>query len=525
MNRSLVWMKHLSIPLSCQRTITKWLAMIALLMLAALSHAATCTKTGTICVDATPCKMISGVSVCLTDPGVNATCWKYTDTYNCLAQAPVDYCAAIASTSGCIQTGSVCAPGATTATGCSRWTNTFRCGGGTTPPASMMVLNTSHTVITQPTLATQCALPTDNPTCTVAEDVAGVKSYTCLSQPSTCAPLMSKGCTLSTSTCMSPAGGNAANCLLYENSYSCPSTTPPSTVMNCGSNQYCTGGNCFNTGHAPDSDLAQAVIAHEISREATTYMDANQKIFSGNAESCNQNALGKCCDPKGGAVRNSSIGGNILTTVGGQAVVAGSSYMFDAMYSGYQAYRAMSAMSATATFASSAAASAAASSAFTMSSYGLTMTYSASAGFSFAFDPTSFAVAVAIYIIMDLSSCDPAEKMLAQKNGAGLCREVPGGGCVGFFCVNYQHKFCCFNSILAKIINNAGVSQLGRAATDCSGLTMAEFDRIDFAQIDFSEFIATIMSAVKFPSNGPINTDANNTMTRKLANYYRTGKQ
>lgn len=496
-----------------------------LLLFAGQSLAAQCVKTGSVCVDATPCKKISGVDVCLTDAAINATCWDYADTYNCLAQAPVDYCAAIAATTGCMQTSSVCAPGATSTTGCSRWTNTYRCGGSTTPPASMMVLNTSHTVITEPTPATQCVSPTDNPTCTVAETVAGVKSYTCISQPSTCAPLTAKGCTLSSSVCVSPAGGNAANCLLYEKSYSCPSATPPSTVLNCGNNQYCTGGNCFNAGHTPDPDLAKAVLAHEIAREATTYMDANQKIFGGKFESCIQNPLGHCCDAKGGAVRNSSIGGSVLTTVGGQTIIAGSAYMFDMMYSGYQAYRAMSAMSATASFAGSAAASAAASSTFSMSSYGLTMTYSANAGFSFAFDPTSLAIAVAIYVIMDLSSCEQPEKMLAMKNGEGLCRRVSGGGCADPICFGSQQNYCCFNSLLAKIINTAAVTQLGRADTDCGGLTMAEFDKLDFARIDFSEFIAKILSTVKLPPNGPINTDANNTMTKKLANFYRTGKQ
>lgn len=498
-------------------------ALLFIFSLAA--NAAQCVKTGSTCVDATPCKTISGVVVCLADPSINATCWRYTDTYNCMAQAPVDYCAAIASTTGCMQTSSVCAPGAATATGCSRWTNSYRCGGSTVPPASMLVLNTSHTVITEPTAATQCASPVDNPTCTVAETVAGVKTYTCLSQPSTCTPLVAKGCTLSISTCISPVGGTATNCLLSEKAYSCASNTPPSTVLNCGNNQYCTGGNCFNAGHTPDPDLAKAVLAHEISREAMTYMDANQKIFSGKFETCLQNPLGKCCDPKGGAVRNSSIGGSVLTTAGGQAIVAGSAYMFDMMYSGYQAYRAMSAMSATASFAGSAAASAAASSAFSMSSYGLTMTYSANAGFSFAFDPTSLAIAVAIYVIMDLSSCEQPEKMLAMKNGEGLCRRVSGGGCADFLCFGSRQNYCCFNSVLAKIINTAAVTQLGRADTDCGGLTMAEFDRLDFAQIDFSEFIAKIMSAVKLPVNGPINTDANNTMTKKLANFYRTGKQ
>ena len=515
-----------------------------LLLISGESFALSCVKTGTVCADADPYKTISGVKVYLTDPAINATCWKYTDTYNCLAQNPVDYCSAIGSTPGCKQVDSVCStPGATPGS-CLKWTNTYQCGASTAARSNTMVLDSSYTVASDPTSATQCASATDNPTCALAEIVNGARSYTCISQQSNCAALQSQGCTLSTSVCVSPSGGTAANCNLYEKSYGCPAAGPASTVLDCGAQQYCTGGNCFNSGHDPDTDLALAVSAQEVSRQGMAYLDPGQRLFSGEDGSCVHNSLGKCCDPKGGAIRNKQVGGRLLlTTYSVQSVIAGSAYMYDALSTAYNAYRGGAAMAAAAKVgmsAASAAGAAAASSTFSVSAYGLSMTYTAgtaatattaatSSSLSFAFDPTSLAVAVVIMVIIDMSSCEEAEKVLAKKQGAGLCRQY-SATCNGYFCTSITKRFCCFNSKLAKIINTAAVDQLGKAISDCTGLTMDEFGRLNFAAIDLGEFTAEIMANLELPASpasgtSPIGTDVNAAILRKLNNYYTTGKQ
>lgn len=503
------------------------------LLFAAQSYGAQCTKTGSTCVDATPCKKISGVDVCLSSLG--ATCWKYTDTYSCVDKAAVDYCAAISATPGCQQINSVCAQSGTS--GCMRWTNTYQCGNSSTQPTNTVVLDTTYTIVTDTINTSACDSVSANPSCQLASHVctepAGTRvinglsvykdcwawtdSYSCLGAvQSDCSLLTAKGCAFSSSSCLSPTGATGANCLLKENTYSCQ-TGDSTTVLDCGSQQYCTGGNCYNSGHEPDTDLAAAVASHEIGRQAATYIDANQRIFSGTAESCDQDSLSRCCDSKGGAVKNSSIGGKIITTAGGQAISAGSSYMYDIMSNTYNAMRGGEAMMAAAT-------TGAATSGLSMSAYGLTMTYSSTAGFSFAFDPTTFAVAVAVLVIVEVTSCPKDEKELAQKNGAGLCRHY-SSNCNGFFCTSVTRRYCCFNSKLAKIINTAAVTQLGRANSDCSGLTMDEFGRMDFSAIDMSEFMAEIMATATLPSTGAINTDVNNSVQQKLLNYYTRGKQ
>jgi conjugal transfer mating pair stabilization protein TraN len=217
--------------------------------------------------------------------------------------------------------------------------------------------------------------------------------------------------------------------------------------------------------------------------------------------------------------------------------------MYDAMSTAYNAYRGgatMAAAAKTGMSAASAAGAAAASSTFSVSAYGVSMSYTAgtaatatsaatSSSFTFAFDPTSLAIAVAIMIVVDLSSCEEAEKVLAKKQGAGLCRQY-SSTCNGTFCTSITKRFCCFNSKLAKIINTAAVDQLGKAISDCAGLTMTEFGMLNFAAIDLGEFTAEIMANLELPASpasgtSPIGTDVNAAIQRKLNNYYTTGRQ
>ena len=492
--------------------------LTALLLFAGESFAASCVKTGSVCVDtgdANGCKVINSVKVCLSDPAINATCWKYTDTYNCMPPGAVNYCAAINTTTGCAQVSSTCS--ASDSTGCTRWTNTYQCGGGTTPAINTVVLNSSYTMVTAPSTATQCATPAANPTCTLAN--ATTNDYSCISQSSNCDALQQNtNCTLSTSTCIS---GVNPNCTLSQNIYQCLNTPASSSItVNCGAEQYCTGSNCFNSGHTPDTDLANAVAANEVMREAGVYMTGDQKIFSGDSRSCIQDSLGNCCESSSGATNNSSIGQQIKRTAGGQVLKAGSKYVYDIVTNVYHdAQRGMGAMAAVASGAGDAT--------FSLSTYGISMTYSAGAagsGLSFGFDPTSLAIELAIVVIVDLMSCSSDEKTLAMENGAHLCRKV-GSECLGTFCPQVKQTYCCFNSVLSKIVNTAATVQLGKAYTDCSGLTTAQFGQLDFSKIDMSEFTASISSSVQLPSTGAINTDVGNTIQTKMNNYYTKGQQ
>ena len=552
MMRALFLMKPLAIPLGCQRTTTKWLVMIVLLMLAGESMAASCTKTGSVCVDATPCKMIGGASVCLADPAVNSTCWQYADTYKCIKPNAVDYCSAFRQIPGCWQVSSTCAVTDTTfGTGCMQWDNTWRCGNPalSTPPSTIRV-GDSYTIVTDTLNNTQCRSYTDNPTCAIASHtcvepaatriVNGLPvykdcwswqdDYSCLGTLQTdCGALQARGCTLSSSQCLTTALDS--QCSLTEKTYRCQSAPgSSSTVADCGGNTYCTGGNCFNTGHVPDADFAQTTAMMEAMRQAGNYMDAaTLRIFGGQGSSCKKSLFGlvNCCKASGGGggMSNSSIMSSAMSA-GGQVLKAGSSYMYDMMFDNSSVIRGIDSALAS-TPIGSLTSSGPFSPSFSL--YGFTASWSASGGFVLAFDPTTLAIQVAIMIVVEITSCDPQEKMLALKKGQNLCR-FTGSYCsvetpiVGT-CLQTTESYCCFNSRLARIINTSGGTQIGKAMTDCTGFTPTEFASLDFSRIDLTEFTNEIMANVKMPNMTSINTDSTATMQRKLNNYYTRGRQ
>lgn len=105
---------------------------------------------------------------------------------------------------------------------------------------------------------------------------------------------------------------------------------------------------------------------------------------------------------------------------------------------------------------------------------------------------------------LGLAQCSESEQILAQQSLAGQCHYV-GSYCsneVLGICTSRGYAYCCFNSKLARIIQEQGRAQLGISfgaaeAPDCRGLTPEEIERIDFARIDFSEFYADAYAAAE----------------------------
>jgi hypothetical protein len=103
--------------------------------------------------------------------------------------------------------------------------------------------------------------------------------------------------------------------------------------------------------------------------------------------------------------------------------------------------------------------------------------------------------------LFGLAQCKEKEITLARLKGEGLCHYV-GQYCskeisLGFtdICVEESKSYCCFNSKLARIVQEQGRAQLstfngwGRASRpNCRGLTPEEFQVLDFSQIDLSEW-------------------------------------
>jgi conjugal transfer mating pair stabilization protein TraN len=336
-------------------------------------------------------------------------------------------------------------------------------------------------------------------------------------------------------------------CDLNERTYSCQTSPAVQTQRTvCDQAAFCQGGNCFDTSHPADQDFGKVMATLEAAREAGVY-GGDQRLFTGVTEQCRKKLFGlvNCCKKGGGGAAKSN---NALMSAaiqgayaGGQlAVNAGSKYVFDFMYPQYAGYLEAGAKA----MISSEVLFTPTNFQPSFSFYGLTLsTGTMTSGllggpifsigslgsFNFYFDPYSLAVAVALELLSDLLSCDQAEQLLAMHRDANLCVAV-GSFCSARVpiirtCIEQTQSYCCFNSRLARLINEQGRAQIGKIwgsgrHPDCSGFTPAEFERLDFSQIDLGEFIAEVTASVRVPTASSIGQNVRGTVEQRVNSYY-----
>lgn len=247
-----------------------------------------------------------------------------------------------------------------------------------------------------------------------------------------------------------------------------------------GGASYCSPNTCFNPNEDKEEiedQIDGSMLENNGATDESGMCLDQVYIFSGRAQKCRpkgvQTAFQNCCATSGKVLKDSS-GSSAQTEAYTQSINA----VYQASAAAYQAYAA----GATAAEASSAFSSA----------------------FVGAFDPTSLAIAVAIAIVMDYlaKACDQIETETAIANSSGRCVDL-GEFCKEKWlgkCVQKQRSFCCFNSQLAKIINEQGRLQLkafqnlpnrgfgDRGNPQCRGFTPEEFQALDFSNIDLTEY-------------------------------------
>jgi conjugal transfer mating pair stabilization protein TraN len=104
--------------------------------------------------------------------------------------------------------------------------------------------------------------------------------------------------------------------------------------------------------------------------------------------------------------------------------------------------------------------------------------------------------------------CSQSEMELDVQDRMGVCHYV-GEYCsekLLFVCATLRHTYCCFQTKLARVIQEQGRQQLNKSwgtpdGPDCTGFTVAEFAQLDLSKMDFSEVYADLTSAVSVPSN------------------------
>jgi conjugal transfer mating pair stabilization protein TraN len=483
--------------------------------------AAQCKLLSSTCVDAGT-KTINGVAV-------TRACWDYRNTYDCYDPKSLDYCQALVS-QGCQETASTCVDKDFTGA-CVQYRKQYRCNDKLNPtPTGVVYLNDSYTITEDRIDASQCEDAKANQTCTLAEHRctepgatrtingkaiykdcwAWEDTYTCLGERlNSCADLQAQGCQYQSKHCVESIPSGA--CQVWDLAYRC--TTPGGTTEteDCSQKGFCLNGQCFDSSHPPDADFAKSVVGMEAVREAGTYLTPELQIFKGLGERCEikLSGLKNCCAAKGGAKNNQSI----LAAAGmsgGKAVLdysfqKASGYMYDFMFSKGNDWMSSKAIEAWGSGAWNPSPST------SMSFYGLTVSYTSGAGFAFSFDPYSFALQVGIYLLMQLLSCEEQEAYLQMKRGADLCHYV-GSYCSSKllgYCLIRKESHCCFNSRLARIIQEQGRPQLGKSwgsaqNPSCGGFTPEEFQRLDFGAMDLSAFIHEVMQNAQVPNSSVV---------------------
>lgn len=292
--------------------------------------------------------------------------------------------------------------------------------------------------------------------------------YACIEDAvaAACEAPIAKGCTPSGTVCLeSVTIDGVPQCITEQREYTCKVADATSaTTTNCGTQQFCVEGNCFDTGSVPDPDFAKAVTAMEAAREAGVYVDESTfQLFKGQDNRCSKTVVKNCCK---GAKK--PVDG--LTNL---ALTGGSMYVFDVL--------------------------------------GAT---SMKSTLVLGWDPTTFALSIAVMVVAEMLDCDDEEKLVTIKRDHRLCHYV-GQYCskkvnllFAKICVQHKETYCCFNSKLAKIINMAARTQYPGFTwgtpekPSCEGISIAQFEGLDFSAIDFSDFYADIKP--KGPDEGAI---------------------
>lgn len=117
-----------------------------------------------------------------------------------------------------------------------------------------------------------------------------------------------------------------------------------------------------------------------------------------------------------------------------------------------------------------------------------------------SFNPATLAVGLAVGVLMDmlLQSCDARDMETSLLKDSGYCVAI-GSYCAERWplvgCVQRAESHCCFNSKLARIVQEQGRAQLpamGGFGTperpNCRGFRPEEFQALDFSKIDMSEY-------------------------------------
>ena len=350
-------------------------------------------------------------------------------------------------------------------------------------------------------------------------------TFSCVDNSNDCQALIDAGCVLYEQKC------NDTNCDEIEYTYKCGGTgevTGYEVTYNCAGDIRCLGTDCKDASYDANTDFAGAAAAMEVMNQYRVDADAFE-IFPGEEQTCQSNPENCCKAPDGGM----SVGDYVRA---GKMAVDAYSYLYGggtaatwANYSNAFSYVASSgqtgSLSGLVGLGSSSGYVSTTVSTQTLglvgqdalSNAGMQVTFQAgdtavisSAGStvsSLATVATVVGIAYTVYAIGQMVydfiyQCEAEDIITSSKLGMRVCHEV-GEDCVSEalgVCLKKEKVYCCFNSLLARVLHEQSREQIGKGWGDaetpnCSGFTPGELGQIDFSQVDLREYMQYIQYA------------------------------
>lgn len=357
--------------------------------------------------------------------------------------------------------------------------------------------------------------------------------FDCFSASDTCQPLKDQGCRMYAQKCVDPTD---PLCNHIDYTYQCGGTggvTGYDVAIVCTGNIRCMGSDCNDPSYKANTDFGSAVQAAEI-MNAIRMDGTDAEIFPGKVREC-QSGPKNCCNANTGGVSMaqyvmaakaaaevySTLSTGIAAT--GQAMAASATTAINTVANAAglaTVNTTLTGSTVVSTFAggstvgaggalTTSTISGASGAAVSVTGAG---TVGIGASTMMAAAATCFAVVgliVAAYVILTTVyniavACSKDDMVTSIDLGFNLCHKVGERNAGQFlgYSLKKRDVYCCFSSILARLIHEQGRPQLGLGwgsaeAPDCSGFAYGELAALDFSQMDLTEYMQYVQTKTK----------------------------
>ncbi len=381
-------------------------------------------------------------------------------------------------------------------------------------------------------------------------------------------------CGFLSSSCVKYAQGASGLCYVFEEKWDCGTlhsipVLERTSTMDCAGPVRCMGEDCLDVAQEQSGDFAKAAAALQAAQMAASDMDCSSGscvVFSGEAMECKKAVGGivNCCTTPdgisladylslvfavgkidnalmgldaGNALRGSwetlrqpvasvwsevtrsftSVANNLMGKTAAEATDAAAQLSLDAFK--------QAVMQETAKWVAELFGEAAANALFTVNGGAAfvggnlqagTIQLGGLVGTALSWVMTAYMLySIAVILIQLIWTCEEEEFELGAKRELRSCHDV-GSYCktkVLTACIERRKAYCCFNTPLARILNEQIRPQLGRGwgeadEPDCTGINVHDFGRVDWNRVNLDEWLAILAETGHFPTLDSLNLDS-----------------